>query len=398
MISAFPWGYIAIAVSILAAGLVVRFAGGASGWSSNHVVAVGSLRGYLALGAFFHHFWTASIFAQTGVWSVPDNVFFANIGPVAVQIFFFISAFLFYGKVKNRLPMREWLILYIGRFFRIAPLYIFAAALVVLISFGEDGWAFLTPISENIANILAWMSLGILGLPPLNGDEQTFAIIAGVTWTLRYEWLLYFSLPVISLIGFLNSKIARMGVIAFLLGLSTVFSELWWFGFSTAISSAFLYGMLAEELSQGFAAAQLKGPMAALAAALALCVALWSPLPPFHPLQLTAALIFFLPIVADNRYLGIFYLKASRKLGDISYSLYLLHGIALHLVLQQALSDRPDLNDATWLWMPLVCALAVLASCLTYRFIELPGIELGKKISNRFRAVHGKEIVTQAKL
>jgi len=385
MISAFPWGYVAIAASIVSASLITLLVPRPSGWSSNHLVAIGSLRGYLALGALFHHFWTASLFAQSGIWRVPDNVFFANIGPVAVQIFFFISAFLFYGKVKNGMPVRAWLILYIGRFFRIAPLYIFAALLVVLISFAEDGWSFLTPVSENVANILAWMSLGILGLPPLNGDEKTFAIIAGVTWTLRYEWLLYFSLPAISLIGLLGRRVARIAVLCALLGLSTVFSELWLLGFSTAIASAFFFGMLAEEVSQAVAASHLKGPAAAVAGLIALCLALWAPLPPFHPLQLAASLIFFLPVVADNRYLGIFHLKTSRQLGDISYSLYLLHGIVLHLILQQALSGRLILDNATWLWMPFVCGLTVIASYLTYRLIELPGIALGRAVSQRLR-------------
>jgi peptidoglycan/LPS O-acetylase OafA/YrhL len=57
------------------------------------------------------------------------------------------------------------------------------------------------PLSVLLKNIGAWASFIILGQPNLNGVITTSQMIAGVNWTLPYEWFFYFSLPLLALLA-----------------------------------------------------------------------------------------------------------------------------------------------------------------------------------------------------
>jgi peptidoglycan/LPS O-acetylase OafA/YrhL len=74
-------------------------------------------------------------------------------------------------------------------------------------------------------------------------------------------------------------------------------------------------------------------------------------------------------------------------LGNISYSLYLIHfpvAIAVAKVLSMKFSDATSKITATAVLTPLVLAISFGLSFLLYRYVELPSIALGKKISKRF--------------
>ncbi|BCG60046.1 acyltransferase family protein [Paenibacillus sp. URB8-2] len=70
--------------------------------------------------------------------------------------------------------------------------------------------------------------------------------------------------------------------------------------------------------------------------------------------------------------------KPVRFLGDISYSLYLYHSVALFSCIYAFHNLLP-----MWATLSIAMCLSLLASSLSYYFIEKPSIELGKKWTTR---------------
>ncbi len=67
--------------------------------------------------------------------------------------------------------------------------------------------------------------------------------------------------------------------------------------------------------------------------------------------------------------------------GQISYSLYLIHPLVL-----ACLPVGP-----AWLYMPTFFALTFVLSTLTYRLVERPCIDLGRRLERRATASHDLE-------
>jgi peptidoglycan/LPS O-acetylase OafA/YrhL len=74
-------------------------------------------------------------------------------------------------------------------------------------------------------------------------------------------------------------------------------------------------------------------------------------------------------------------------LGNISYSLYLIHfpvAILVAKVLSRVFSDRTSATTATAVLMTSGLAISFSLAFLIYRFIERPSIAFGKRVSKRF--------------
>ena len=91
--------------------------------------------------------------------------------------------------------------------------------------------------------------------------------------------------------------------------------------------------------------------------------------------------MFFISIVFGNDIFGILSLKSSILLGEISYSIYLVHGIVLYLTFSvfnlikiETLSIKEYVT-----FMPLICILVVFISAFTFILIEKPGVKFGQK-------------------
>lgn len=64
------------------------------------------IRGILALSVFSHHFFKNYFFQTTGRWQSPNIDFFTNLGSVPVSLFFLITGYLFFGKLRQ--PRMDW--------------------------------------------------------------------------------------------------------------------------------------------------------------------------------------------------------------------------------------------------------------------------------------------------
>jgi peptidoglycan/LPS O-acetylase OafA/YrhL len=159
------------------------------------VGTIDGLRGLLALAVFFHH---AAIWHQyiiIGEWRPPPSRFYANLGPAGVSMFFMITGYLFRSRMLKTRGRPNFLKLYVGRLFRIVPLYL-VLALIVLVSVGFATHWRLNESPFSVSNEVArWLAGGVLDVPDVNAYHASL-ISASVTWSLSYEWMFYASLIV----------------------------------------------------------------------------------------------------------------------------------------------------------------------------------------------------------
>ena len=153
--------------------------------------AIDGLRGLLAVSVMTHHFYITYVWKTTGVWKAPEYNALENIGSIPVSLFFMITGFLFLSKIKK--GVTDWKELYIGRIKRIYPLYISVAVISFTVLLFEVPHL---EVGEILKSIVKWFVFegGIID------GISTTRLIAGVNWTLAYEFTFYLLLPAISLI------------------------------------------------------------------------------------------------------------------------------------------------------------------------------------------------------
>ncbi|WP_165790591.1 acyltransferase family protein [Lelliottia aquatilis] len=333
------------------------------------------LRFFLALGVVFHHYIFSYKFSLSGLWESRGFEFNCFLGPFGVGLFFVISGYLFYSVINSD---TNWPKLFVNRFFRIAPLCLVSSLVCVIIAIGMGGWHI---SDENARDIIYWFDSGVYNYrPDISSYKGADLINAGVTWTLYWEWLFYFSLPLLSLLVIKGGKLPL--VISLLLISYYVFP---YFNYNYAIYSAlFSFGFLARDLSLKIKSKIILnfGPIALFAGllwALGYHVVgnkfLTLPALPFMTL-------FFIILINENSLFGLLRNKGVVRLGGISYSIYLLHGIVWfslnHLV------DTKSVGVITYLMQStLALVLIMLISVLTYKYIEIPFNHLGRMIRDK---------------
>jgi peptidoglycan/LPS O-acetylase OafA/YrhL len=169
----------------------------------NRFSSIDGLRGYLALAVFFHHACIWYFFLRTGQWQVPPSNLYTNFGQTGVAFFFMITGFLFYSKLINtKTKSIDWLRLFVSRVLRLTPLYLFAMASMLTIVAILSNFTLYRPSLNILLSVCRWLTFTITGGPDINGVVGTGGIVAGVTWSLPYEWAFYFLLPLLAfLIG-----------------------------------------------------------------------------------------------------------------------------------------------------------------------------------------------------
>jgi peptidoglycan/LPS O-acetylase OafA/YrhL len=138
------WAYFALMTAVvgLAALPVFRFVDTAPGTGTRYS-AIDGLRGFLALGVFVFHLIVTHRYIETGIWEAPSSRFYALLGPVGVSVFFMITGFLFWGQMLRAKGRPAWRKLYIGRLFRIGPMYVFVVLVMLYVVFARTGFRLL---------------------------------------------------------------------------------------------------------------------------------------------------------------------------------------------------------------------------------------------------------------
>ncbi|HHW2245112.1 TPA: acyltransferase family protein [Pseudomonas aeruginosa] len=183
-----------LALALVTCGVVRRFGG--DSLPASRFVTIDGLRGYLAFFVFLHHSVIWYYYLRDGLWQLPPSRLYTHFGQTSVALFFMVTGFLFAHKLLHSrgTPIR-WLDVYASRIARLLPAYLLAMALLFLLVFTATGFSLREAPSALLGKMLDWLLFSIPSKPDMNGFIGTFRIVAGVTWTLPYEWLFYFCLP-----------------------------------------------------------------------------------------------------------------------------------------------------------------------------------------------------------
>lgn len=369
-VSAIP-SVAAILVSLLSCLLLVKRFGSPD--AQGRFVAIDGLRGYLAFFVFLHHSIIWFFYLKTGEWKVPPSNLYTHFGQSGVAFFFMITGFLFVSKVLDgKSKGVDWLRLYVSRFLRLMPLYgIAMLALLVIVLILSDGMIH-EPVSGIAKEIIRWMSFTVLGAPDINGIENTWMILAGVTWSLPYEWFFYFLLPLFGLLvgGRVTWPFIVLAVTALLLICSRNSSIYHWLSFAGGIAAAFV--VRTECICE-----KLRGDLFSIVAlgALAITVIIY---PSAHGyVQILMLSVTFAIIAAGNGCFGLLTNQLSRTLGEMAYSIYLLHGVLLFILFRFVIGiDRAKLLSPVFHWIAIIGLTPVLIGIafICYRKIEHPAL------------------------
>jgi peptidoglycan/LPS O-acetylase OafA/YrhL len=325
---------------------------------------------------------------------------FAMAGGTGVTLFFIVSAFSLYYtmpmRLKERSPTRSF---YLHRFFRIAPLFYF----LILATLVRD--RIIVHAHHSLAEIAASATF-VFNLIP---EQQQGFVWA--SWTIGVEMLFYAVFPLIykrvqktgDAVAMIAAFLFAWLVFQLMLDYSTM-PEAWKASFlqwsvlkhmPVFASGVLLYHLLvsmpAEEVHAGHHSA--RGNALVWLGILGFASLLQGWLPDifgngYYWQAVMFGLLFMGLALSPWR---VFVNAGTRFLGKISYSIYLNHPTVV-LLLTPAYHAIYKHGDSLTLSF-LACAALTFAvvlplSYLTYRYIEEPGIEMGKRVANWFKARH----------
>ena len=336
--------------------------------------SIDGLRGYLAFFVFLHHSSIWYFYLRTGQWKVPPSNLYTHFGQSSVALFFMITGFLFFSKLINgRKRGIDWGKLFVSRFLRLVPLYLFVMLLfflvVAYVSHGVLNESFISLLKGAIK----WLSFTIIDAPNLNGINHTSTIIAGVTWSLPYEWFFYFSLPVFALTVRVVPPLPYL-----VLGVISVVAAVFWhpqiyplFAFLGGIAASFLVRV---QLFREFATT--KSAAIIPFACIAIAVTAYSSTYGVVPLLLLC--VAFALIAGGNSLFGLLTSTVSRTLGEMAYGIYLLHGITLFVTFNFIIG-LPESRAASplthWLLIVGITPALVLGCFVAFRLVENPAMQ-----------------------
>lgn len=326
--------------------------------------ALDGLRGFLALGVLFQHAATNYTYFTTGIWEITPYSMYRHFGGEAVILFFMITSFLYWSKAivsKGEVNAGK---LYKSRFYRLAPMYLFSAAIVTVVALVMTDFN-IQSFGQFVRDIFSWLTLGLTTTLSVNG-YNIVPINAGIHWTLHFEWFFYLLLPIAALA--LQHKTMRILVLP--LVFYALSSDQWGYWV------IFFFGIAAAHVVAKYPSVPaLSRFSAGVLPIIGLVLVYFIQYEPYSVLQYCVTFLIFLCFVYGNDLFGLLKTSAARFLGTISYSMYLLHGIVITAVFNtfDALYPLSSMSAAAF-WMMVACAgiFTVSISAVTYRYVEYP--------------------------
>jgi peptidoglycan/LPS O-acetylase OafA/YrhL len=363
-----PWPFLAInLLCFILAGVVAHssafYREQLAKLQSGRTEMLDGLRGWLALSVFFAHSITTYSYYTAGTWDNAVAPFYGKAGQVGVSLFFMITGYLFWGRVVRsggKLDVSSFLV---SRVRRIVPMYLVSVLMVLAVVAVLSEFTLRVGPATLVRELRSWFSFGFMHAGALNEVKDAHNINA-VYWTLAYEWLFYLALPLLAL--FCRGRaLLILAVTAFL------------FCLQAPVTLNFIAGgaaaMIVERRLLG---SSLASPWLTPLALAALAEVFTYP-EPFALVPSLLMFVFFLFVVHGNSLFGLLASRASKVLGTVSYSIYLVHCIAVFVVMRSADSFFPIAEmqpGRYWLFAALAAVLAVAVSTVTYRYVEYPFI------------------------
>ncbi|WGE27944.1 acyltransferase [Edwardsiella tarda] len=334
-----------------------------------------SLRALLAILVVFHHFFFNYFYSKTGEWVIDGYYFFTFIGKFAVGIFFILSGYLFSTITINKLSW--WVSFYKKRILRIVPMTIISSLACIAISY-----LYGTQANESIYNIVKWFDGGLFNeRPSLFGLNNGNIINAGVTWSLTWEWRLYLAIPLISLVIPLNKR-AIIGIaIAILASMLFVHTKIKHPEQGTIIYLAifffsvgfFCMHLNSETIKKLQSSKIVQGTMVLALFTMPFMGEISTYIYPIF------ASILFLMICNGSTIFGLLKSKGLKRLGVISYSIYLLHGIFWYIGFKTIISDKNMMILSTLVFILMIFSCVLISFVIEYPIYKLSKFSLKSK-------------------
>lgn len=340
--------------------------------------ALDGLRVLLAMAVFFSHIALSRSIMETGHAANPTT-YYGLLGQVGVAVFFMITGFLFWGKLLGQERV-EWRNLYVNRLFRIAPLYWTVIVVCFAVAIFRTKVDLAELKADDLLNALRWISPGMVKNPaPFLGDVISTGIV-GATWTLYYEWHFYASRPLLFVFAHTSAHTASViAMAAIVYNLDPMFPEPY-----RSFIGLFLAGMLCQlgpalpRHTWRFRGSLQRSawPDFGRVRLFRLCVLLASG---------SASGGFSALVASGTTLFGLLKVRAARRLGNASYSIFLLHGMVIMAVYSSDGLTRMAMQTVVGYWSTVLIATVGLVclstgSCVC---IEKAGIVAGRRLLER---------------
>lgn len=359
-------------------------------------VSIDGLRGYLAFFVFLHHASIWYFYLRTGRWELPPSNLYTQFGHSSVFLFFMITGFLFFSKlIDGRTNNIDWGKLFIARLLRLVPLYLFFVFILFLLVAYLSKGNLNVPILRLLKDMASWVSFTLFNTPNLNGIGGVVLLsVAGATWSLPYEWRFYLLLPLLALTV---KAIPPFPYIALSVA-SIVVLAIWGPQIRLFFIIPFFSGIIASLLARSdlfcqFATRRLSSYISL--GCLAITIAAYPSALNFVPLFLLT--VAFALIACGNSMFGLLSSPASRTLGEMAYSIYLLHGITLFVTFNFILGKDAFVNLSPityWLYVIGLTPILIFICFTTFRLIESPAMRNTSRLTVWLRShgnLHSKE-------
>ncbi len=337
---------------------------------SDNIQAIEGMRGIAVLLVFFVHYVSlykpflpsdedgeSAAFTDFTKW-------LHSFGNIGVDLFFILSGYLIYGTVLKK--PQPYLHFVRRRIERLYPTFSLMFVLYLVLS-----WLFPTEskIPADFWQALLYLCQNYLMLPGVFAIEPMIT----VSWSLSSEIMFYLLIPVLVWLLALRhwSVPSRLW---FFSGLTLVL--LWYLPLSHNCSVMFIGGILLFDAMQLIPNRHYR-PLLALLVVTALCLSQWLVFPPFGEMLLV--LLWLCPLC----YLAFTVRAVARPfcwvylrwLGNMSYSYYLMHGLALNgcFLLARLWWPQPDGSILLFfIWLLPFFAITLISSALLFIWVEKP--------------------------
>lgn len=365
----------------------------------NYLPQLTWLRGIAALLVIVSHCVRTTETPYSSIDSPSDIILFnsLDLGSFAVTLFFCLSVATLYLNHKNDKTLADTASFIVKRIFRIYPAFIFAILAYVLLGniyvewYGEPKGIWIDSIALPYSSVDVFTHLFILY--DLIGNPY---IINGAFWSLPVEFRYYLLFPV-ALFLMRKSGPTSVMALALLLACSVYFMP--WkpsMPHFFLLAPSFFGGMLAAYIYERNGK-PLKYSLLIISIGLVLASLVWvfrDDLPNqykalryynFNILLCIIIVYFSLRTNVINYNMKI--RSALGFLGNVSYSLYLLHQLVLTFVFIMCMKIGIT-GDAKILFIfPITVAVSLLFAWASYKFIEKPGVRLGRYIIERYKII-----------
>lgn len=347
--------------------------------------SIEGLRGYLAFFVFIHHSVIYYYYLRTNYWNIPDSKLFNHFGETSVVLFFMITSFLFTSKLLNQTITIDWMKLFTSRILRIYPAFLLLFIIQIILIFHISDFQFIESPIYVFKEIIIWLGFSIIDYLPINGYKDTNLMTANVLWTIRYEWVFYFSLPLLSLIISKN----KPNVLIVLITTSIMFSIAYYIQLQTVFVYAFLGGTLAAFTinNNSIKMYAKKSIISVLILGCFIFVILCFD-SAYSLIPICILTVAFIGIACGNSLFGLLTLKISKLFGQLSYGIYLFHGITLYFIFIICIGSETAYNFSQiqhWLVVSICSLIVVIISTICFKWIEQPCIHSNVQISNKLK-------------